>query len=322
MQVINITKNNCSLIEPLLKGYEYNDFRRYAGVSIDGLNRYMKLAFFELLDGNKKNRIICLIDKGEAIGFATINFLKFDSEIFGLPMAKISYIIIKKEEPRVALLIRERLLKEAIIVCRQKKIAHISCRVDTEDMRSAHALERSGFRIMDVLVTLAYARLRSRRFNTRLIYKIGEVRKKDVTKLMKLAAVSFQNDRFHLDCSLDAYKADMLYAQWIKNSYIGKEKIFVAIDTKDNPVGFLTYKINRNFQLATGRKVMGQGLMAVDKNAKGALISLMKATFTEDSRVYDYVEYDTRLNNPEVIRACNYFGLRMVRAKYTFHKSL
>jgi len=322
MQIINVTKNNYPLIEPLLKGYEYNDFRRYAGIPIDSLNHYMKLVFAELLDDNKKTRVICLTDKGEAVGFAAISSMELDSKIFGLPMAKIHYIITGRRGPREAFLIKERLLEEVIALCRQKKIAHISCRVDAEDICSAHVLEESGFRIMDVLVTLAYARLKSRRFNIRPIYKIRDAHRKDVAKLMKLAAVSFQNDRFHLDRGLDACKADALYAQWIKNSYTRKEKIFVAIDTKDNPVGFLTYKVNRNLQLAAGRKVMGQGLMAVAKNAKGALISLMKATFAEDGKIYDYVEYDTRLNNPEVIRACNYFDLRMMRAKYTFHKSL
>jgi hypothetical protein len=61
----------------------------------------------------------------------------------------------------------------------------------------------------------------------------------------------------------------------------------------------------------------------VAPRAKGGLIRLMQASFKDVvRRKADCLEYDTRLTNEEVVRACGFFGLRLVRARHTFHRWL
>jgi len=320
MDIISIDKENFSIIEPLLKKYKYNDFRRYRRVMKEELYQYIKLEFLQLISSDT-NCIICLLDKSKVIGVVSLSFLNWDSGHFNTKMAKIDYLI-SEEDFNKALFLKGKLLNEVVKICKKDNIVHLSCRVDTEDMSTIYALQKHGFRIMDTLVTRTYDKFRTSIPDIRLIYQARDMKDKDIKKLIKIAQVSFKNDRFHLDPFFDKKKSDELYAKWIENSFRNKEKIFVSVDRYDNPVGFLTYKLNKNFKAASRLLIMGKGLMTVSTKAKGALISLMRATFEDVDKFYDYVEYDTRLNNYEVLRICNYFNLEPVRAKYTFHKYL
>ena len=230
--------------------------------------------------------------------------------------------ILSKQVTYDALLIKKKLLSELLKTCKRIKVTHLSYRVDIEDISSMHALQAHGFQIIDTLVTKTYSKVKTNLPQIRSLYKIRSVKNKDLKRLMDIAQRSFSNDRFHLDPVFENKKSDSVFSQWIKDSYRKKYKIFVAVDRHDNAVGFLTYKLNLNLKNTTGLLIMGQGLMAVSRNAKGALISLMKSTFNDVQKQYDYVEYDTRLTNYEVLKICDYFNLEFIRAKYTFHKSL
>ena len=54
--------------------------------------------------------------------------------------------------------------------------------------------------------------------------------------------------------------------------------------------------------------------------AKGTYVSLVKAAVKEVTLCYDCLEFDTQLNNYEVIKVWQRFGFDFIRAKHTFHK--
>lgn len=318
MKIVLFNKNSLRKIENLIMDYQFNDFRAYRALSKDAFKKYLFYRIKNLLEGN--NKAIIAEDGKETVGLVILEFLPWDTKHFRMKMARISYLMANKDYSQ-ALAIKNKLLSSLFELCRKEKIVYLSCRIDINDISSIHALEMNGFRLMDTLVTFAFIKGKHKIPEIKTIYPVRKCRAKDLPHLMEIAEKSFTDDRFHLDPCILKEKADSLYSEWIKNSFEQKETIFVAV-SGNKPRGFLTYKLYKDLAKITGYKIMGRGLMAVEREAKGAIISLMKATFKDVRKNYDCVEYDTRLNNYEVIHICQKLGLDLVRAKYTFHKWL
>lgn len=319
MKIVILNKNDLYKIENLIMDYKFNDFRAYRALNKEELKNYL-LHEINNLFKDRNIRIIGLEHKGEIVGIAILESLAWDTKHFGMKMAKIGYMVATGDYHK-SRNIKNKLLSNLLEICKKEKIVHLSCRVDMEDISSIHVLETNGFKLMDALVTFSFIRGKHKIPAIRPIYPVKLCRKEDLPYLIEIAKNAFKDSRFHLDPCIPKEKADSLYSEWIKNSFIKRDTIFIAV-SGSKPRGFLTYKLYKDLAKITGYKIMGRGLMAVEKEAKGAIISLMKATFKDVSSKYDCVEYDTRLNNFEVIHICQKFGLDLVRVKYTFHKCL
>lgn len=306
-------------VSPLLSTYKFNDFRTYRMLSKDDLNKYLFNQISDFIK-NKNNWVVVIEEKGEIVGLASLTYLLWDTKHFGFGMGRIGYLIVDREYIK-SIQIKNQLLSILLDICKEEKIVHLSCRIDINDISSIHILERNGFKLMDTLVTFTFDRHKNKFPLIKELYNVRKFKDKDLNVLVNVATNAFSNDRFHLDSNISNDKADALYKEWIRNSCKRKEPVFVAVK-KDRAIGFLTYNLYEILAKITNFKIMGQGLMAVSPGNKGALISLMKATFRDVCLHYDCVEYDTRLNNYEVIRTCQRFGLDFVRAKYTFHRWL
>lgn len=91
---------------------------------------------------------------------------------------------------------------------------------------------------------------------------------------------------------------------------------------KSEAVGFLTFKLNEELEKLTGNRIAGRGLSAVSPRVKGVYPCLVKAAIQDIILNYDCLEFDTQLNNYEVIKVWQRFKFGFIRAKYTFHKWL
>ncbi len=322
MKVDVLKKGQIDVIKSLLSIYELNDYRAYRMLDKDRLKEYL---FNQVLDSSKRknNWILVAEDKKEIVGLAVLNFLLWDTKHFGIKMAKISYLMARGNYNQV-LAIKNRLLPYLLQLSKKEKIAHLSCRIDISDTSSIHALEANGFRLMDTLVTYAFNRCKHNIPNVKELYKIREFKKEDLDILVNLATRAFTIDRFHLDPFIPNDKADVLYGEWIKNCCKNKiqGKVLIAENDRRCPVGFLTYKLNKELNELTGVRIIGHGLSVVSPQAKGAYVALVKATVKNTIQFYDCAEFDTQLNNYEVIKIWERFKFDFIRAKYTFHKWL
>jgi len=319
MEIKLLNKKEIFGINRLLSDYRFNEFRAYRALDKDKLKNYLFYKINNVLK-DKNSKMAIVRKSGEIMGLATLEFLPWDTKHFGIKMAKIGYLMANGDYGQ-SLDTKNKLLSYLFTLCKKERIVHLSCRIDINDISSIHALEMNGFRLMDTLVTFAFIRNKHKIPNIRTIYPVRKCKKSDIPYLMDIARKSFVDDRFHLDPNIPKEKADSLYSKWVRNSWLRKETIFVAT-RKNQPIGFLTYRLYSDLVKIVNFKIMGQGLMAVKFEAKGALISLMQATFRDVNLHYDCVEYDTRITNYEVLQICQRLGLDFVRAKYTFHKCL
>jgi len=323
MQISILRKKEIQKIKHLLSVYKFNDYISYRRLSKVMLEKYLFSQIVSLLKNNRSWVIVAYGDEEkEPVGLATVSSLVWDTEHFGFKMAKVDHLLVKGDYTQ-AVYLKSKLLDYALKLCKNKKFSHLSCRINIDDISSIHTLEANSFRLMDTLVTYAFNRYKHKTPKLRDLCKVREFKKQDLSYLIKISEKAFHRDRFHLDPYISDKKADCLFGEWIKNCCSGEyaDKIFVA--AKGNqPIGFLTFRLNEELKKMTGHKICGRGLSAVSPKVKGIYPALTKAAIQEIVLNYDYLEFDTQLNNYEVIKVWRRFGFDFIRAKYTFHKWL
>jgi hypothetical protein len=305
----------------LLFSSNFYDYSMYKSINKDRLREYLFNQIYGLQ--KDKNSWIVAARKGEKIvGFASLSHLLWDTGHFGFKMGKISHLVAGGPYKQAAA-IKDKLLGCLFQLSKKEKIVHLSCRTDAGDTSSMHALERNQFRLMDTLVTYAFNKHKYKFSEIKDLYRVRGFKKEDMRSLVHIAAHAFTRDRFHLDPFIPVFKANSLFGEWIKNCCKDKilHKVLVAQDNKGCPVGFLAYQLNGQLEKVTGAKIIGRGLSAVLQRGRGAYVSLVKATINNTIRSYDYAEFDTQINNLEVIKVWGRFRFDFIGAKCTFHKS-
>ncbi len=316
MEIRILKKEEISRIDSLVSTYEFHDFRTYRMLGKNILKEYLINQIFNLSKENN-NWVLAAEDKKKIVGLAVLTFLPWDSKLFKIRMCRISHLM-SIGNYKAAGKIKNRLLTSILDICRKEHFAHLSCRIDIEDISSLHSLEGLGFKAMDTKVTFLFNRQRHKIPQIRTIYQVRKYKKKDLPHLVRIAKSSFSKDRFHLDPFISQEKADSLYSEWVKNSAMTRSPLFVAVNKSDKPVGFLTYKLLARI---SNYKIVGKdALMAVIPSAKGAIIGLMKAMLEDIVLNYDSAEFCTHLSNREAIRLFRKFNLDLIRTGHTFHK--
>lgn len=322
LHLVFLRKEEAIRIKCLIERYEFGDYRRYRILKQDSLREYLYFQLVRLFENAANNRVVIAQEDNEPLGLITFIRLPWDSKILGIEAAKIGHLIVLGDI-RIREKIKTQLLSSIISLSRRLGITHLSCRIDVDDLSSAHALESNGFLLMDTLVTYTFNRYRHKIPGFKELCKIRAFKKSDLPVLEQIGRSVFIKDRFHLDHHILRKKADALFAAWVKNCCRGKDadRIFVAEQNKQ-PVGFLAFELNGDLVKFTGYKIAGHGLSAISPGAKGIYPSLTKAATQEIALNYDCLEFDTQLNNYEVLRVWQSSGFDFIRAKYTFHKWL
>lgn len=300
--------------------HKFSDYRTYRIINKDRLNAYLSNQILKL-HKDRNSWVVVAREGGKIVGFASLTYLLWDAKHFGFKMGKIGYLAAEGNYER-AVAIKNKLLAYLFKLCKKEKIVHLSCRIDVSDTSGIHSLEVNDFRLMDTLVTYVFNRYKHNICGTKDLYRIRAFRKEDLGQLIHIAASTFTKDRFHLDPLIPGAKANVLFGEWIKNYCKNKtsNKVLVAEDNKKSPVGFLAYKLDRELEKLTGIKIIGRGLSASLPESKGAYVALVKAVIQDTVKSYDCAEFDTQLNNYQVIKVWGRFKFDFTGAKYTFHK--
>jgi hypothetical protein len=316
---IYILEDEFDKLAVLVYDYRFNEYGSYRMLDKDKLNKFLFNQISVSLN-NEGNWVLVAEYRKKIVGLLILNLLPWDTKHFGVKMAKIGYLMANGDYAQ-NICIKNKLLFNLFKLCKKEKIIHISYRIDISDISSIHAVEKNGFRLIDTLVTYAFNRHKHRIPDIKELFKIREFKKQDLLMLVKIAKKAFSKDRFHLDHHFSHKKANDLYGEWIRNCCKREytNRVFVA-EVKESVVGFLTFRLDRELQRFMNYKICGHGLSAVLPGIKGVYPCLVKTAIREIGLNYDCLEFDTQLNNYEVIKVWRRFGFDFIRAKYTFHK--
>jgi dTDP-4-amino-4,6-dideoxy-D-galactose acyltransferase len=230
--------------------------------------------------------------------------VSFDSDIFGFNVAKITDI---KDPTKVTDLIAE---------LQSHQIQYATYRLPANCFPVIHALEKSGFILVDGLIKLTSTlEKKSPSFIDINISTqdphIRLVTIDDIPKLRSLASTVFSLNRFYNDPVIPKQKADELFATWIENSVKGQaaDETYI-LSQEDNICGFITLQKKGHIPLVgVGEEYRGQGI------AK-QLVQCALARFKELD--ISTIEIETQIINTPAVRAYQACGFKFAESFLTF----
>jgi len=242
-------------------------------------------------------------EKNMHFGFAILDFLEWDSKIFGFKIGRIENHLIKINHSS-----KLSFFNNIIQDCIEQQYDHINCRVGLKDFETLHVLERLGFNVMDVQITLTTeVGFQSNSFSCPDKLVIREATANDLDELKEIVRGAFTDTRFVIDTRYPKEGVDRLYFEWIKNSVLGSEEsVFVAQDRYNGRlIGFLICKYDPDSEETLGLRIGSIDLIAITKNYRNQGIgqTVIKFALNKFKTKVDRVEIRTQVSNIPAIKA-------------------
>lgn len=247
----------------------------------------------------------------------------FDTEIFGIDIYRISYLLMIERQPSA----QDEIIKKALSyiqsqVTARKTTSYFLIGLNTNMSNTPYLLNRlaqSGFHYIHTLLTykMAKAEYAGLRVQTSDSVSIRKVTPADSGAVMELARKSFKFSRYHLDPYLDKEKANNLLATSAENSILhGFVDVMYIAEHEGKVVGYYSGKKRSMPELSLN---FGEAVIsAVDENYRGGGIfktlngALLK-WFYENT---DIAEMGTYLSNIPVHKTWSNNGLSIIRGTH------
>lgn len=265
-----------------------------------------------------------LRDEHAIEGFACWRWLKWDSEQFGFPAARLELLVAEggyyESRRRKCVLVD---LTEA--QCAGAGIRHLTARVDAGDFATIHALEHGGFELIDGIQTFSLDLKASPPEQSPRGIQLRLFREPDLEQVRAIARSAYIFDRFHADVALEPEVADRVNETWVANSCRGHaDAVLVACDG-DRVLGYVTCKIDHDSAPLLGTSFGTIVMVATAPQAQGGGVARAATRAALDwfrSQDVRIVEVGTQLRNVPAGRLYETCGFRLVGVSLTFRKVL
>jgi ribosomal protein S18 acetylase RimI-like enzyme len=185
----------------------------------------------------------------------------------------------------------------------------VYCKVPAAQMRTAHALEGNGFRLVDTLLTLE-------RPMSPPVPGNGNARlsePEDRLSVTQVARESFSFSRFHADPKIEREVANQIKADWAGNFFSGQRgDAMIVAEAQHRIVGFL--------QLLIPAQTLIIDLIAVHPSHRrqgyaAAMIACAQRHFSNLAAI----RVGTQAANIPAVRMYERLGFRLMAAHYVLH---
>ncbi|MGA2434316.1 MAG: hypothetical protein ABSG25_03430, partial [Bryobacteraceae bacterium] len=190
-------------------------------------------------------------EDGEVLGLCSWNRLEWDSEQFGFPAAALTLLLAARDTEARA--IKLHLIDRAIEQCRAAAIRHLVARVEAGDLTSIHALETSGFQMIDGIQTFSLRLDGPAPGESPGSFSVRHFEERDIEQVLEIARTSYVYDRFHADDALTPETAGRVNETWLKESCRGNaaEAVLVAADS-GRVLGYVTCRRDKEAAAVLG----------------------------------------------------------------------
>lgn len=228
---------------------------------------------------------------------------RFDSEVLGFRVAKILSIksegSVEELKTRVGNLIRE---------LTKKKIDYASVRLELTNYSLVHALEESGFILVDGLITLLLE-LSDLKFE-KPGKNVRAATPRDVQELKKMTEGLYSTSRILNDPLIPKKRANKFYVKWIENSVKGGVADSVLVWEEGKILGYVTLQKKGQIPLlGVSEQARGKGIAKKLLNA--ALHKFQEWGVRE-------VTVETQIDNILALRAYQSVGFKISDSHLTF----
>lgn len=318
MSIRQLGPDDLAAVEELVERYPFKAYRNYRVLPRKAQSAVMLAEIDATL--RHPDGIVLQVDSAKGQSVAVGRALAWDSVFFGLPMARLDYLLASgRDHVQPAL--------EAVLdAMLTRGIRHVSARVDVADIELTMLLESRGFRLMDSLVTYTTRPRKEPPNPVREVGIIRDFRAEDGEELVRIAAEAYRGfrGRFHLDPHISNERADAFYVEWARQSVAltMADTILVSEGTDGRLLGFLAYRRREPVSSVGGVPVFGGGLGACRLDTPGAYAGLIRAGTIWAHERDGVAECQTQNYNFPTIRIYEAVGAHYVRAEYTLHLSV
>ena len=220
---------------------------------------------------------------------------KFDSEIFGFKVAKIK----SWEKGNIKDLIKD---------FRKNKIKYATFRLESNNFKIIHTLEKSGFILVDGLISLSFKT--SNMKEGEVSSEIRKATNNDLIELKELTSGLFLTGRIMSDPFIPRNKARQFYVRWIENSILGKAADSVLVWEEEGKIlGYITLMKSGQIPL------LGVSEKARGKGTGKKLISAALLKFKEWG--VENIILETQIDNISALRLYQICGFKIVNSFLT-----
>jgi RimJ/RimL family protein N-acetyltransferase len=310
--------DDLGLVERLVGGYPFKAYRQHRVLSRARQRAVLTAEIARSRD--TPGSLGLAVGDGEAAAIAFARPLDWDSRFFGVSMARVDYLLRGAQATRAAL---SEIVAALLAACRAQGIQHVTAKVDVADLDAVAALEGSGFRLMDALVTYFTHPHRKPPNEVREVGTVRPFRPDDADELLDITRTAYQRfrGRFHLDPHLPQERSDELYVEWARQCMAGRmaDRIVVADDGRGGMHGWASTRRVEPASSAGGIAVFAGSLGACRPDRPGAYAGLIRALAWENYQAGAVTETQTQNHNVATVRIYEAVGAQYVRGDYTFH---
>jgi hypothetical protein len=298
-------------LRPLLQRYRFNPYRNYRAISPRAQTDVLMAEVT-----SDPGSMVFSAGAEDSRAAVVARRLSWDSEFFGLPMARIDCVLGDDMASRDAA------LQVCLGALRNDGVSHVSAGIDAEDVGTAVLLERHGFRLTGGTVTYVARPGKERPNPVREIGRIRPLQAADAADVVALAEEAFRGfrGRFHMDPHLAQDRVEAFYVEWARRcvSFEMADVVLVSEGRDGRLLGFLAFRRREPASTSSGVGIFGGGLGACRGAASGAYLGLLGrgVRWAHDNDAV--AEVQTQNYNFAAIGLYEAVGLRSRRADYSF----
>lgn len=265
---------------------------------------------------------------GRIDGFIIYADSPWDSRIIGRRIGTVKHFAVTKDDPEGAEILRE-LTNELTQALTKRRTECVVCRVQSSELAAIHALEQSGFLLMDTLLDFVFDFSRTPIEKIRFPERDGELKIRhakaaDLPALIDINEKSFGDyfGRYHADPQMPAGIATRIYTEWVRSAFEGWADWILVAELNYQIAAYGLWRKALGTEERNCLRVAHYDLAAIDPKFRGR--GLWTALMHEGMLIArDFAQYllgPVHVNNYPVHHLLQKFGWSTSGAKHSFHK--
>jgi RimJ/RimL family protein N-acetyltransferase len=309
-----LTSQDQDVLSQIVKSYGFSAYRNYRSFTSEAQAASIQADVLDAVSDLKNPAYVS--GEGQNLAAAVARHLSWDSEFFGVGMARLDYVFGSAPSER------ETVLKSTLESLRASGVRHVSARVDAADHATTVLLQEHSFRYMGALLTHV---ARPGKDEPKEVKAVGNIRLFEPgmgEELVQLATDAFAGtaSRFHIDPHLPQDRSQEFYTEWARACVSGKmaDTIIIAEDA-GRLIGFLAFRTVNPISRTSGTPIFGGGLGACRPGSGGAYAGLIRAGVLWAHKSGAIAEVQTPADNTAAIHIFEAVGFSHRRTDYLFH---
>lgn len=267
---------------------------------------------------------------GNVNGLLIYNNSPWDSQITGRRLGNIKHLAVATDDRAAAEILRD-LIDELTRTLGKRETECVACRVQSSELAAIHALEQSGFLLMDTLLDLVFdfSRVATEQINhpqrdKRL--KIRRAEPADMPALMAISERAFAGyfGRYHADARIPRSTATRIYSEWLRSAFAGWADWVLVAEFDNKIAGHSVWRKILERQDADSRGVASCDLLVIDPEFQGHRLgmALVRDGMQVSRDFAQYLVTPLHVCNYSVQRTFQNLGWKIAGARHSFHKWL